>query len=425
MKYKRTILKNGLRLITVPMPENQTVTMMVMANVGARYETAELNGISHFLEHMCFKGTTNRTCAQISFDLDSIGANFNAFTGEEVTGYYAKAHYKTLPTIAEVLSDIYLNSTFPTEELEKERGVIIEEINMYEDLPQNKVLRIFTEAFYGNHPMGRSILGPKENIKRFTRDDFLKYRAKHYTAAATTIVIAGNFKFAEAKKIAEKYFVKLKKEALIVPEKFSSSQISPVSVLSPKETDQSHLVLGFRTFDMYNKKRPILSVLAAVLGGGMSSRLFTKMREELGICYYIKCGNALSTDSGALIIRSGVGNGRLAEAITGILGEIRKVRDENISKRELDKVKNLIVSDIVMGLETSNQNADFYGEQEIFHEKIKEPAALIAAIKKVTAAQIKSLAQEIFQTENITFAVIGPHKNEAENEAEIASLLKV
>lgn len=421
MKFKRTILKNGLRLVTVPMPENQTVTVMVMANVGSRYETPELNGISHFLEHMCFKGTTKRTCAQISFELDAIGANFNAFTGQEVTGYYAKAHYKTFPKITEVLSDIYLNSTFPAEELEKERGVIIEEINMYEDLPQSKVLDIFTEAFYGNHPMGKSVAGSKENIKKFTRDDFLKYHKKHYTASATTIVVAGNFKYAEVKKMIEGYFATTKKDSVVMPEKFSVTQTAPVSKVAFKETDQSHLVLGFRAFDMYDKKRPILSVLSAVLGGGMSSRLFTKMREELGICYYIKCGASLATDSGALVIRSGVGNGRLAEAITGILGEIRKVRDENISKRELDKVKNLIVSDIVMGLETSNQNADFYGEQEIFHEKIKEPAALIAAIKKVTAAQIKSLAQEIFQTKNITFAVIGPNKNEAE----IASLLKV
>ncbi len=421
MKFKRTILKNGLRLVTVPMPENQTVTMMVMANVGARYETAELNGISHFLEHMCFKGTTKRTCAQISFELDAIGASFNAFTSQEVTGYYAKAHYKTFPKITEILSDIYLNSTFPAEELEKERGVIIEEINMYEDLPQSKVLDIFTEAFYGNHPMGKSVAGPKENIKKFTRNDFLAYHKKHYTAAATTVVVAGNFKYAEVKKMIEAYFTAAKKDSVVVPEKFSATQIAPVSRVVFKETDQSHLVLGFRTFDMYNKKRPILSVLSAVLGGGMSSRLFTKMREELGICYYIKCGASLATDSGAFVIRSGVGNGRLQEAITGILGEIRKVRDESVSKRELDKVKNVIVSDIVMGLETSNQNADFYGEQEIFHEKIKEPTALIAAIKKVTAAQIRSLAQEIFQTKNITFAVIGPNKNEAE----IASLLKV
>ncbi len=421
MKFKRTILKNGLRLVTVPMPENQTVTVMVMANVGSRYETPELNGISHFLEHMCFKGTTKRTCAQIYFELDAIGANFNAFTGQEVTGYYAKAHYKTFPKITEVLSDIYLNSTFPAEELEKERGVIIEEINMYEDLPQSKVLDIFTEAFYGNHPMGKSVAGPKENIKKFTRDDFLKYHKKHYTASATTIVVAGNFKYAEVKKMIEGYFTTTKKDLAVVPEKFLVTQTTPVSKVAFKETDQSHLVLGFRTFDMYDKKRPILSVLSAVLGGGMSSRLFTKMREELGICYYIKCGASLATDSGALVIRSGVGNGRLKEAINGILAEVRRMTTENVSKRELDKVKNLLVSDVVMGLETSNQNADFYGEQEIFHEKIKEPAALIAAIKKVTAAQIKSLAQEIFQTKNITFAVIGPNKNEAE----ITSLLKV
>ncbi len=394
---------------------------MVMANVGSRYETPELNGISHFLEHMCFKGTTTRTSSQIAFELDAIGANFNAFTGQEVTGYYAKAHYKTFPKITEILSDIYLNSTFPEAELEKERGVIIEEINMYEDLPQSKVMDIFCEAFYENHIMGKSVAGPKENIKKFTRDDFLKYHTKHYTASATTVVVAGNFKYAEVKKEIEKLFGSVKRSAEIIPEKFVTNQKSPVSKVTLKETDQSHLVLGFRTFDMYHKNRTVLTVLSAVLGGGMSSRLFTKMREELGICYYIKCSPSLTTDSGVLVIRSGVGHGRLQEAINGILGEIRRMTQEEVSKRELDKVKSMLISDVVMGLETSNQNADFYGEQEIFHEKIKDPNVLIQKIKKVTAAQIKTLAKEIFQDKNITFAVIGPNKNATE----IRSLLKV
>lgn len=414
MNYTRTILKNGLRLVTVPMPKNQTVTMTVMANVGARYESLELSGISHFLEHMCFKGTKNRTAKQIAFELDSLGADSNAFTGQEATGYYAKAHFSHLPKIAEILSDIYLNSTFPPEEIEKERGVIIEEINMYEDMPQSKVSDVFAATFYQDHPMGRSIAGPKENIKRFTQADFIKYHHTHYSAAATTIVVAGNVKPAQVKKLVEKYFAVLIKKPLIKPEPVAVQQSAPLSTIAFKDTDQSHLVLGFRTFDMYNKKRPILSVLSAVLGSGMSSRLFSKMREELGICYYIRSGISLSTDSGALVIRSGVGHGRLAEAINGILSEIKKLKEEKVPADELEKVRNMFVSDVVMGLETSNQNAEFYGEQELFREKIREPQEMIAAIKKVTPAQIQALAKEIFQDKNIVFAVIGPNKNEDE-----------
>jgi len=414
MNYTRTILKNGLRLVTVPIPKNQTVTMMVMANVGSRYETAEQSGISHFLEHMCFKGTKNRTAKQIAFELDSMGADSNAFTGQETTGYYAKAHFSHLPKIAEILSDIYLNSTFPPEEIEKERGVIIEEINMYEDMPQSKVAQIFSSAFYQDHPMGRSILGPKENIKRFTQADFAEYHRTHYSAPSTTIVVAGNVKSAQVKKLVEKYFTNLVKKSRIKPQPVVLQQSAPIAAVSYKDTDQSHLVLGFRTFDMYNKKRPILSVLSAVLGSGMSSRLFSKMREELGICYYIKSGVSLSTDSGVLIIRSGVGHGRLAEAITGILSEVKKLKEEKVTAAELEKVRNMFVSDVVMGLETSNQNADFYGEQEVFDEKIREPKDIIAAINKVTPAQIQALAKEIFQDKNMTFAVIGPNKNDDE-----------
>ena len=421
MKYKKTILKNGIRLITVPMKDNPTVTALVMVEAGSRYETLENNGISHFLEHMCFKGTENRTYSDISYELDKIGAQYNAFTSYDCTGYYAKSHHKNLPEILDVLSDIYLNSDIPQVELDKERGVIIEEINMYEDLPQRKVYDIFTNLLYGKHPMGWTIIGPKENIKKMTREDFLKYREQFYFGNATTVVVAGNIEQTEVKKLVEKMFAKMESKKLIKPLKISESQKTPALKMEYKKTDQSHLILGFRTFDLFHKDKTTLEVLNAVLSAGMSSRLFKKMREELGICYYIKSFLSFSYDAGYLGVRSGVGNGRLEEAISGIIKELQKMKEELVNEKELEKTKNILISELVMHMETSNDHAEFYAEQEIFHEEIKSPNEMVKEIKKITPADLQKLAKKIFIDVKMNLAVIGPNQNEAE----ILKLLKI
>lgn len=194
MNYHKTILKNGLRVITVPMEKSPTVTVFVLVEAGSEYEEKEENGLSHFLEHMCFKGTKRRpNCSDLSQELDEIGAVYNAFTSNEYTGYYAKAQFDQVDKILDIVSDMYLNPILPQAEIEKERGVIIEEINMYEDLPQRKVQNVLSDLVYGDQPAGRTILGPKENINKFNREDFLNYRAKHYVAEATTLIVAGNF----------------------------------------------------------------------------------------------------------------------------------------------------------------------------------------------------------------------------------------
>lgn len=207
MKFKKKTLKNGLRIITVPVKGNPSVTVLVMVSTGSNYETKEENGLSHFLEHMCFKGTpTRKTALDISLEVDSLGAENNAFTNNEYTGYYAKAEKKHFKKLLNIVSDIYLNPTIPTEELEKERGVILQEISMYEDLPQRKVQEVFDELLYGDTPAGRSILGPKENIKRFTREDFLKYKSKHYVAEGTVVVVAGDVSDKQVEEEVSKLF---------------------------------------------------------------------------------------------------------------------------------------------------------------------------------------------------------------------------
>ncbi len=411
MKYKKIVFSNGLRLMLVPMKDNATVTMMILVEAGSRYEDKKNNGISHFLGHMCFKGTEKRDYKEIAFSLDSIGAQFNAFTSEDYTGYYAKTHYSNFFKISNILNDIYLNSNIPEAELEKERGVIIEEINMYEDLPQRKIYDVFIKLLYGEAPLGQSIAGPKENIKAFTRKDFLNYREKHYSASATTIVVAGNFDEKSVKKEIEKYFNSLPKKPLTQPSKIVEKQKEPAIKLEYKKTDQSHLYLGFRTFDTYDQRQTTLAILATILGKGMSSRLFSKMRDELGICYYVQTDLSATSDSGFFVVKSGVGNARLEEATSAILKEIQKIKIEEVSSKELAKAQKIMISKMFLNLETSDSQAEFYGAQEIFHEKIKTPQEIIKEIKAVTPQKIKKLAQEIFVNKNLNLAVIGPTKD--------------
>lgn len=411
MKYQKTTLENGLRLVTVPMKDNSTVTVLILVEAGSHYEDKKNNGLSHFLEHMCFKGTEKRDYKEISFELDSIGAQYNAFTSEDFTGYYAKAHYSQLSKITEILSDIYLNSTIPQPEIEKERGVIIEEINMYEDLPARKVYEVFNSLLYGDSPAGRPIIGPKENIKKFNQEDFLNYRQKHYIAPKTTVVVAGNFDPKQVKEEVKKYFADLTKEQVIKPKPVVEKQKAPAIKLEYKKSDQSHLILGFRTFDIYNQNQTTLDVLAFLLGKGMSSRLFSKMRDEMGICYYVRAGNSASFDTGYLAIRSGVNNKRLEEAVAAILEEIRLIRDEEVSAKELKKVKNMMISELAINLETSESRAEFFGEQETMHQKIKAPKDLIKEIRAVSAKDLQKIAKQIFRSDNINLAVIGPTKD--------------
>lgn len=423
MNFTKTTLKNGLRIITVPMKDNETVTVMSLVEAGSNYETKNINGISHFLEHMCFKGTEKRpTAAIINNELDSLGSQSNAFTGNEFTGYWAKAHYSKVDKILDIVSDIYLNSKLPESEMEKEKGVIIEEINMYEDLPRAKVGEIFEALLYGDQPAGWPVIGPRENIKKMTREDFIKYRKAHYVSKATTVVVAG--------KMNEKKIIKSIENLFKDAPKGNKGSIAPVKEIQKapqvkiffKETDQTHLLLGFRAFNRYDKRNTALSLLSTVLGGGMSSRLFQKMREELGICYYVRSGKNSYVTHGNFAIAAGVSNTRVKEAIGGILEEIKKIASEVIPEVELRKAKDYIIGNMFLGLESSDSLADFYGFQELLHDKkILTPDDVVAKIEKITAKEIQKVAKEILKSDGVNLAMVGPFKDEKE----FLTLLKV
>lgn len=412
MKYIKKIFKNGLRVVVVPMKDNPTVTVLVLVEAGSKYETKKINGISHFLEHMCFKGTIKRPKAiDISRELDAIGSQYNAFTAQEYTGYYAKSDAKHFKKIFDVVSDIYLNSTFPETEMQKEKGVIIEEINMYEDMPNRHVQDLMMELLYGDQPAGWNIAGEKKNILQMKRDDFVTYKKDHYLPEATTLVVAGKITEKEVLREVEKIFGGIASGKKSKKLKVVERQSRPEILLKYKETDQTHFVLGVRTYDLFNKKNAVLSILGGVLGGGMSSRLFQKLREEMGVGYYVRAYNDTYTDHGFFQISAGVDNKRIEEVIKEVLLECRKLTKELVSEEELKKVKECLIGNMKLSLESSDDIANFYGGQELLKKEIKKSEEKAKELRKVTAEEIKNLANEIFKDPKLNLALIGPFKN--------------
>ncbi|MFH0755258.1 MAG: pitrilysin family protein [bacterium] len=415
MSYTKKKLKNGMRIITIPMKENPTTTVLVLVETGSKYENKKNNGISHFLEHICFKGTIKRpTVFELTKELDSIGAQYNAFTGHEYTGYYAKSDYKNLDIILDIISDIYLNSIFPEKETEKEKGVILEEINMYNDLPQSIVADEFYKLLYGNHPAGWKILGTKENIKKFKRIDFLNYKNKHYVASATTIIISGKINEKEIFKKVLKIFKKINKSKKADKEKVLEKQKIPQIVIHYKDTDQTHITLGVRSFDTYNKYNSIIIVLNAVFSGGMSSRLYQKLREEMGLCYYIGADNEKFTDHGVFSVSAGINSEKIKEAIIAILEEMNKLKNDLVKSEELNKAKQYLIGNLNLSLESSDSLANYYGAQEVLKKETKKPEDIIKEIKAVTAEEIKFIANKIFKNEGLNLAMVGKLKNDKE-----------
>jgi predicted Zn-dependent peptidase len=409
---KKITLKNGLRLMLVSQPENLAATVLILVEAGSEYETKRINGLSHFLEHLMFKGTTDRPKpGQISEELAALGAQSNAFTSQEYTGYWAKAEAKKLPDILDIVSDLYLNPIFNPEEINKERGVIVEELNMYNDTPMRKIQDIFMSLLYGDQPAGWEIVGDKETLHKLTREDFAKYREERYVMPGTIVVVAGKFNEKQVVKQVKGYFEKLPKRRASAKLKTKDIQKKPEILLRYKDSGQSHLVVGFRAFDLFDKRRYALQVLADVLGGGMSSRLFKRVREELGAAYYIGADADLMLDHGVLTVSSGVDHAKLEIVLRAILEEFRILRDQPVPKKELQRSKDHMIGNLILGLETSDDVASFYGGQEILTKSTLAPEKVIEKIKAVTAAEIQAVAKAIIKNKGLNLAIIGPYKD--------------
>lgn len=415
-------LSNGLKMLLVPMNDQRTATVLVLVETGSRYETKEKNGISHFLEHMCFKGTSNRpNQLVITRELDGMGAEYNAFTGHEYTGYYAKVASDHLPNALDLIADVYCNSLFNEEDIELEKGAIVGEIDMYEDMPMRKVGDLFMRLVYGDQPAGWQISGPKELVTTFTRADFISYRAMHYVPSATTVVVAGKFNNAKVSAMIKKQFSELKKSKKYSKLQVSDEQSAPATLVKHKESDQTHLIVGVRSFPLMHKSYAILGVMAGVLGGGMSSRLFQKVRTEMGLGYYVRAANDSFTDHGMFAASAGVVNDRAPEAVSAILSEFKRLKTDLVPELELKKAKDMMAGRLMLGLESSDEIAEYFGFQEILRKKLSTPEDIVKKMNSVTAKDIQRVAREIFVTEHLNLALIGPW----ENDAAFADLLKL
>lgn len=411
MNYKKTKLKNGLRVLAAPISGTETATVMVAIGVGSRYEAEKEAGLSHFIEHMMFKGTKKRPNTQvIANELDAIGGEFNAFTSKDKTVYYAKADAKHLDTALDVISDMYLNSKLDPKEIAREKGTILQELNMYEDLPMRNVEDVFEKLLYGNQKLGREIIGYKETIANFKRKDFADYIKRFYVAGDTVVCVAGKIDAEKVVKKVRKIFSGMEHRPKPEMEKVAEKQNAPAIKIKHKKTDQTHLMIGVRTFDMFHPDRYILSILSSILGGNMSSRLFIQVRERQGLAYYVRSGTEFYHDAGYLVASAGVEHKNIGKTIETILKEFKLLTKKKVDEKELRKAKDFIKGKMVMGLESSDEVAGFLMEQEISREKILSPQEIFAKVEKITASDILRVAQEIFVSEKLNLAVVGPHE---------------
>ncbi len=411
-KHKQVTLKNGLRIITVPQNSTQAVTVLVLVATGSKYENKKINGISHFLEHMFFKGTTKRPDKlDIAETLDKIGGIYNAFTGEDYTGYFAKVAAEKFDLALDWVSDIYLNSLLPEKEAKREKGVIIEEINMLYDNPMSRVGLLWNRLLYGDQPAGWDIAGTKESVLAITGNDLLHYMKSQYVAGNTVVCVAGKIDGEEMIEKIKKYFAKISVASPIEKPKVIEKQAKPAVFLDYRKTDQTHLCFGARGYNIFHPHKYTQDVLGVILGGMMSSRLFIEVREKLGVAYYIRTSADANPDTGFLMSQAGVDNRNIEKAVATIMREYRKISTEKVPPAELQKAKDHIKGKMALLLEASDELAAFYGIQELMEKQVLTLKEVYNKIDSVSQEDILHVAKDIFQPKNINLAMVGPFRN--------------
>jgi predicted Zn-dependent peptidase len=407
--YKKITLDNGLRVMTIPMENANSVTVLVLVGTGSKYENKEINGISHFLEHMFFKGTKKRpNTLNISETLDAVGGEYNAFTSKEVTGFYAKVEKSHYDIALDWISDIFLNSKFEEKEIEREKGVITEEVNMYLDTPTAYIGDLWEQVLYGDQPAGWMVIGTKENIAGFNRDKILEYYKSHYSPSNVIVCVAGAIEQIDAQEKIKKYFGKIKQLGSIQKIKVKEEQKEPKVLLHYKKTDQTHLCVGVRTYDLFDKNRYALMLLAVILGGNMSSRLFIKVRERNGLAYSIHTSADSTTDTGYLVTQAGIDHKNIEKTIQLILQEYKDLKTKKITEKELKKAKDYLKGITSLSLDGSDIQASFHALQELLEKNILTPQEKFKKIDEVSINDIKNIAEAIFVPEKLNLAVIGP-----------------
>jgi predicted Zn-dependent peptidase len=402
-------LDNGLRILTAPMDSAQSVTCAILLAAGSRYETPETNGIAHFAEHMFFKGTERRpTARDISMEIDGIGGEFNAFTSKEYTGYYVKCAAESRDIAFDVLVDMLRHSKFDPDEIEREKGVIIEEMNMYYDTPRDFIGGVYEELLYDDQPLGWDIIGRKETVRGAKRDTFTDYVDRWYRPSRMVVGVGGKIGDGLHERVAE-LLGDLEEAETAGPDpvKLAPQNGAKVKVHS-KASDQAHVCIGVHSYPLEHPDRYVLQVLSTVLGGGMSSRLFTEVRERRGLAYYVYGLNHSYTDAGSLYAQAGVDINRIDDAVSTLAGELRKIAAESVPAAELEKAKSFAKGRFVLQLETSQGLIMFGLRRETLESKTPDPEEILAEITKVTAEDVSRVAQDLIDKQSINLAVIGP-----------------
>ncbi len=411
--HKKT-LDNGLRIITIPQKNTQAATVLVLVGTGSKYEKKEVNGISHFLEHMFFKGTKKRpSTTAIAETLDRVGGIYNAFTSEEYTGYFAKVDSSHWELAVEWVSDIFFNSMLPPKEMEKERGVIIEEINMYQDHPMDYIGILWPKLLYGDQPSGWPIAGTKESVSRISRQNLISYMKTQYTAQNTIVCLSGRIEEKSALEKIKKYFSQIKITQPVKKAKVVERQTRPKLLLEERKTDQTHLCLGVRGFNIFHSQKYAQEILGVILGGMMSSRLFIKVRARQGLAYYINTSVSADPDTGFLVTQAGLHNNKVERGIATILKEYREISQKKVPPKELQKAKDFVKGKTALLLETSDAQASFFSMQELLEKKILTQEQIFREIDKVSQDDILKVAKDIFRPEKLNLALIGPFEQEA------------
>ena len=407
-------LKSGLPVLIAPTDGTAAVTVLVFAGAGSRYEIQKNRGISHFLEHMFFKGGKKYTnSAAVSMAIDGVGGDFNAFTGKEYAGYYVKVDSTHTELACDVLGDMLLNATFPQDEIEKERGVIIEEYRMYQDTPMYQAGWDFETLVYGDQPLGWDTIGTEEVIRSVNQKDFMDHKNELYTPDNLVVTFAGNITEARAMEMAEQYFGKIggkKKGAFDAVKPHTGKKVA----LTSKQTEQAHLVLGVEGVSSLHEDHFAQKLLSVILGGSMSSRMFLRIREARGLCYYISTSTDNYLDTGLLSTRAGVDQTRLHEAISAIRHEYEVCAKDGITEAELKLSKEFLKGKITLSMEDSEERAHFFGKQQLLYPETRDLPEYFKQIEKVTVAQVNTLAKKLFTTERLRLVVIGKEKGEEE-----------
>ncbi|MDA1316577.1 MAG: pitrilysin family protein [bacterium] len=426
MQYNSHILENKLRTIYIDTDSFPSFTALLLVNVGSRDESASLSGMSHFVEHMTFKGSKKYpTAFDISSEIEGIGAVVNAYTSKDHTGYWVKAPIHQAEKVIDVMADMILHSKLLNEEMDREKQVIIEEINMYEDMPARKVSDIFDEVLFKGSSMARDIAGTPKTVSSFTQAQVKSFMSTHYHPESSLLVISGgiNNHVDELKSKINSAFGRWKQGKKYERSEISVVQSEPNLHIHTKETEQSHVCLGFRAFSYNDKRRYALTVLSAILGGGMSSRMFIQVRERLGLCYYISTGRELYEDTGYIVTQAGVKNDiqTMQKALRAMYKEHSSLANGEVTTTELTRAKELLKGRLILSLEDSHSMASFIAGQIQMRGDYLTPEEILNHIDAVSESDITSLAKELFTPNNMTITAIGPLATKDINLADVLS----